>query len=349
LSVATLSFGAACSDAATAPVVSAPSTLDHGTDTSNTSTPVPSPAPTPTPVPTSPSTASGVLLGATLWVDPNSNAKKTADAWRASRPADAAALDKIASQPQARWFGDWNTNIAADVDAATGAISASGAVPVFVAYNIPQRDCGGLSGGNVTSVTQYKQWIAGFASGIGSRRAVVILEPDALANMDCLSAADQQTRLSLLSYAVATFKSLGATAVYLDGGQAGWQSAPTMATRLRAAGVADAAGFFLNVSNFVSDADNIAYGGSLSALIGGKHYVIDSSRNGLGPTADAQWCNPAGRALGRRPTTTTGIAGLDAFLWIKAPGESDGACNGGPDSGVWWPDYAVGLAQRAAY
>jgi len=76
--------------------------------------------------------------------------------------------------------------------------------------------------------------------------------------------------------------------------------------------------------------------------------VIDTSRNGLGPTADNQWCNPAGRALGARPTTATGDPLVDAYLWIKSPGESDGACNGAPAAGVWWADYALGLAQRSA-
>jgi endoglucanase len=311
-------------------------------DTTTTTSPAPAPAPAPT-------TASTVLIGATLYVDPNSNARKTADSWRLSRPADALQMDKIAAQSQARWFGNWNTNIQSDVNDATTRITAAGAVPVFVAYNIPQRDCGGLSGGNSVTVDQYKAWINGFAAGIGSRRAVVILEPDALAAMGCLSSGDQQTRLSLLAFAVAAFKAIGSTAVYLDAGHAGWMSTSTMSTRLRSAGIADAAGFSLNVSNFVTDADNIAYGQSLSALVGGKHFVIDSGRNGLGPSADAQWCNPAGRALGRRPTTNTGVAGLDAFLWIKTPGESDGACNGGPASGTWWADYALGLAQRASY
>lgn len=290
-----------------------------------------------------------MLAGATLWIDPNSLARTTADSWRATRPTDAAQLDKIASQPQAIWFGNWNTDITGDVRSAMNNIGAAGGLPVFVAYNIPQRDCGGLSGGNDVAPAQYKQWISNFAAGIGSSRAVVILEPDALAAMDCLSSTDQETRLSLLAYAVSTFRSLGSTAVYIDAGHADWQSAATMATRLDAAGVADAAGFSLNVSNFVSDADNIAYGRQVSALVGGKHYVIDSSRNGLGPTADAQWCNPTGRALGTRPTTHTGVGGLDAFLWIKHPGESDGACNGGPDAGVWWADYALGLARRAVY
>jgi endoglucanase len=301
---------------------------------------------------TTPSTGStsgafSALVGALLYVDPYSNARKTADAWRLTRPADATQMDKIATQSQARWFGNWNTSIASDIDAAVTTMTAAGAVPVLVAYNIPQRDCGGLSGGNTTTIDQYKTWISAFANGIRARRAVVILEPDALAGMDCLSTADQQTRLSLVAYGVAAFKALGSTAVYLDGGHAHWQSATTIASRLNAAGVADAAGFALNVSNFVTNAANLSFGQQVSPLVGGKHYVIDSSRNGLGPTADNQWCNPAGRALGTRPTTTTGIAGLDAFLWVKAPGESDGACNGGPSAGVFWADYALGLAQRA--
>jgi endoglucanase len=327
-------LAAACSDGTTAPVV-------------NTTTPVDTIV-TP-PSSSSSASSASALAGARLYVDPSSNARRTADQWRATRPADAAQLDKIAVQPQARWFGDWNTNIWADVDAATTAMTSAGAVPVFVAYNIPQRDCGGLSGGNQVSVASYKQWISGFAAGIGARRAAVILEPDALANMDCLSPADQQTRLSLFAYAIAAFKALPATSVYIDAGHAKWQAVSVMASRLTAAGVADAAGFALNVSNFVSDADNIAYGQKLSSLIDGKHFIIDSGRNGLGPTSNNEWCNPTGRALGTRPTTNTGVAGLDAFLWIKTPGESDGACNGAPAAGQWWADYALGLAQRAAF
>ena len=82
--------------------------------------------------------------------------------------------------------------------------------------------------------------------------------------------------------------------------------------------------------------------------MGGKHFVVDTSRNGLGPTPDGQWCNPPGRALGAAPTLETGDPAADAFLWIKRPGESDGACNGGPSAGTWWADYALGLARRAA-
>jgi endoglucanase len=74
---------------------------------------------------------------------------------------------------------------------------------------------------------------------------------------------------------------------------------------------------------------------------------VDTGRNGLGP--HGEWCNPPGRALGERPTTATGHALADAFLWVKSPGESDGPCNGSARSGEWMPEYALGLAQRAAY
>ena len=301
--------------------------------------------PTPPPVIT-PAPTSSLIAGATFWADPYSSAKATADSWRVSRPADAVEMDKIATQGVARWIGNWNTSVQGDVSAMTTTIAAAGALPVFVAYNIPQRDCGGYSGSNLTSAQAYRDWITAFANGIGARRAVVVLEPDALAGMDCLSAADQQTRLDLLKFAVQAFASKGGISVYLDAGHPHWQPAATIAQRLLAAGITQAQGFSLNVSNFYLTSDNVSYGSQVSALVGGRHFVIDTGRNGLGPAADAQWCNPAGRALGIRPTTATGNALVDAFLWIKTPGESDGSCNGAPSAGSWMPEYALGLAQR---
>ena len=158
------------------------------------------------------------IAGAAFWADPWSSAKATADAWRTTRPADALQMDKIATQGTAKWIGNWNTNLQSDVNAATTTITSAGKLPLFVAYNIPQRDCGGFSGSNNTSVQAYRDWITAFANGIGARKAAVILEPDALAAMDCLSPTDQQVRLDLLKYAVQTFAAKGSIAVYLDAG-----------------------------------------------------------------------------------------------------------------------------------
>lgn len=97
-------------------------------------------------------------------------------------------------------------------------------------------------------------------------------------------------------------------------------------------------------------------------------FVIDTSRNGQGPWAapagwvgDAEtWCNPPDRGLGIRPTTDTGHPLVDAYLWIKVPGESDGQCfrgTGGPldpirgiqdpAAGQWFPEQARELIELA--
>ena len=43
-------------------------------------------------------------------------------------------------------------------------------------------------------------------------------------------------------------------------------------------------------------------------------------------------CAAIGAGIGARPTAATGITGVDAFVWIKPPGESDGISQAGvPD------------------
>jgi endoglucanase len=288
------------------------------------------------------------FAGARLYVDPDSRAQRQVEAWRESRPADAAALAKVARQPQADWFvetGDVRVAVADRVRT----ISAAGRLPVLVAYNIPLRDCHGHSAGGARSAKTYRRWASAFAAGLGRQRAVVILEPDALAHLDCLSPRRRRLRLALVAYALRVLTAKPRVAVYVDAGHSGWQPAETMASRLERVGISRARGFSLNVANFRRDSTEIAYGGAISAQIGGKPFVIDTGRNGAGPPSGGEFCNPPGRALGRRPTSRTGRRLVDAYLWIKPPGESDGECNGGPPAGAWWPEFALGLAQRAAW
>ena len=322
------------------------STVVAPTTTVSTTAPTVAPTSTVTTAPTTLSTTAPTTTSINFYVDQTSAAKQAADALRSSNPTNAALLDKIATRSFAKWFGGWNTNVQSDVNNYVSA--AAGATPLLVAYNIPQRDCGGYSAGGTTP-DAYLSWVRSVAAGIGSRSAWVILEPDAVAGLDCLTSTDQTTRLSLLSQAVSILTANTATRVYLDGGNPHWQTPAVMAGRLKAANIAAADGFSTNVSNFFTNADNTSYGQTLSSLIGNKHFVIDTSRSGLGPTADNTWCNPTGRALGSAPTSSTGNALVDAFLWVKVPGESDGTCNGGPSAGAWWTDYALGLAQRAAF
>jgi endoglucanase len=232
----------------------------------------------------------------------------------------------------------------------------SGSLPVFVLYNLPFRDCGLYSKGGAGSIAGYHKWIDAVASGIGSRRAVVVLEPDGLPQMtDCLDAHRRDERIAMVAYAIDKLGSLEGTAVYVDAGHSAWVPATEMASRLRAAGIERAAGFSLNVSNYQPTGDLLAYGREISALVGGKHFIIDTGRNGNGaptgfaPKDERNWCNPDGRALGRPPTNNTGDPLCDAFYWIEPPGESDGTCNKGPAAGVFWLDKALEMARNAKW
>jgi endoglucanase len=285
------------------------------------------------------------FAGARLYVDPESPAQDLVTQWASTRPADAALMAKIANESKAEWLIDWNANVRPFVDDRTRIITAAGALPVFVAYRIPNRNC--RSGNGAASPDAYRAWMREIGAGIGTRKAVVILEPDALAGLDCLSTMDQATRLALLQDAVLTLKAHPNIAVYIDAGTSAWQPVATTVGRLNHAGIATADGFALNIANFQTNASTITFGDAISAATGGKHYVFDTSRNGRGALI-GEWCNPAWRGLGTAPTTNTGRATVDAVLWIKSPGESDGTCGGGPASGQWWTDYALGLANRAA-
>lgn len=288
------------------------------------------------------------LAALPLYVEPGGPARAQANAWRRARPGDAGLIDSIAQQPQSLWLGDWRYDVRAEAARRVAAGRATGTVPVIVAYNLPNRDCGQHSSGGAAGAAQYRRWIDGLATGIGAAPAIVVLEPDGLAGLGCLSAAQRRERMTLLTEAVDRLSHLPATAVYIDAGNPGWIPAGVMARRLRAVGVSGARGFAVNVSGFETTRRALVFGRAISRRTSGAHFVVDTSRNGLGPLSRPQWCNPPGRALGERPTTETGDPRADAFLWIKRPGESDGTCNGGPPAGTWWPEYALGLAQRAA-
>lgn len=381
---------------------------------------------------------------------------------------EAAGIAKMLATPQAVWF-DGTTpqgttqspqQATLEARAVMAAAAVEQAVPVIVIYDIPGRDCNQYSAGGALTSAQYEQYVGAVAAGIGGGKAVVILEPDALGNLpsDCLvndkalNATNypftDQERISELDRAVQTLEADPGARVYLDGTHSAWQNVGRIAQRLVEAGVQQAQGFFLNVSNYQYTANNIAYGTWISDCIGfaelggaidasksevvagtyvsevsafsacpdqywnggppgtviarlegaaysgvalspygvwsatssapdlnisgedaryasdlgstaaTTHFVIDTSRNGNGPNpmagyaaapydqpanvvstlASGSWCNPPGAGLGLEPTADTGLPLVDAFLWVKIPGESDGQCDSAGGVRGW--DYA---------
>lgn len=290
------------------------------------------------------------LAGIRLYVDPGGHAvSDRADLERSGNHAAAAKLAAIADHPTARWL----TGAADDPQVAAQIVQAAasqGTVPVFVLYNLPQRDAGtGHSAGGAGNAAAYTAWADRIAHVLDSHHAIVIVEPDGLAAVadHRLSGDAAAERLATLRKTVTTLAANPDLFVYLDAGNPGWTSPKDMAALLEAAGVGKARGISVNVANFYTDQDSARYGNAITAVTGRTGVIVDSSRNGSGPapTDSLSWCNPPGRALGRTPAIAPDDAPVQAWLWIKQPGDSDGTCHPGePPAGQWWREYALGLA-----
>ncbi|KLL09818.1 glycoside hydrolase family 6 protein [Protofrankia coriariae] len=291
----------------------------------------------------------GPVPRAPFLVDPNSQPAQVAR----QNPAAGTAAATIATRPLAYPVGDWlGDSVQAQVAARAAEAERTGSTAVFMVYAIPHRDVSaGFSAGGLPDAGSYRAFTRKVAAGIGHRNAVIVLEPDSLAQLDHLGHAEQEERYQLLNDAVDVYGGLSGTSVYLDGANCGWTDAPVIADRLERAGVQRARGFAVNVSNYYHTQDEVARADVISGLTGGSHFVVDTSRNGRGPASgdlkDA-WCNPPGRGLGITPTTDTGNPRADAFLWIKVPGASDGECGrNNPSAGTWWPAQADELVRNA--
>ncbi|KAL7273827.1 hypothetical protein RUND412_003293 [Rhizina undulata] len=230
-------------------------------------------------------------------------------------------------------------------------------------------------------------------------KVVLVIEPDSLANLvtnlsvtKCANAYD--TYIELTIYAVEQL-ALPNVTMYLDGGHSGWLGWPaniTPAAALYAQIYTSAGspsqlrGLVTNVSNYNGwsldscpsytspnvNCDEKKYINAIQPLLTSNgwpdaHFIIDTGRNGVQPTsqtAQGDWCNVINTGFGVRPTTDTGDALADAFVWVKPGGESDGTSNTtstrydahcgysdalqpAPEAGTWFQAYFVQLLTNA--
>jgi cellulose 1,4-beta-cellobiosidase len=226
----------------------------------------------------------------------------------------------------------------------------------------------------------------------------VILEPDSLGNLATNMSIPkcQQAKTVYkngIVYAIKSFN-LPNVSVYLDAAHAGWlgwddnraKIAKVFKTVLNEAGGPQMIrGFALNTSNYthLSNRDGAALEptnpcpneltyakmlGEMLAMYGFKDhaFIIDTSRNGKGGirTNWGNWCNVHGAGLGERPRADP-APGIDAYYWVKPPGESDGssdaqgprfdvmcagpdAAKGAPQAGKWFEAYFMDLVHNAS-
>ncbi|KAG5998514.1 Exoglucanase 2 [Claviceps lovelessii] len=256
-----------------------------------------------------------------------------------------------------------------------------------------------VADGGVAKYKKYIDAIRKIVLAYADVRIFLVIEPDSLANMvtnlhveKCAHA--KSAYLEGVGYALRQLN-LPNVAMYLDAGNAGWLGWPANqvpAAKLFAKVYKNAAcphslrGLVTNVANF--DAWDIAspppytkgndiydeklYIHALSPLLelhgwAGARFITDQGRSGRQPTGQrawGDWCNPKGTGFGRRPSADTGDALLDAFVWVKPGGESDGtsdksavrydfhcgfadALRPAPEAGSWFQAYFVQLLKNA--
>jgi endoglucanase len=270
---------------------------------------------------------------------------------RRGRTAEAKKVLRLAETPQFKWFGMWEQPV---IGKLRGMFETAGdQVPLLVVFGDDHKCNGNRTGGGPTGDARYRRWIDQVARGIGDNEVVIAFEPDSLGLVDCLIPSRRQARYRTLGYGVRELSKLPNATVYIEAGASDWMTPGEAARKLKAVGVGRVRGFMLNSTHMTTNAANIRHGLKISRLLGGKHFIVNTSHNGNGPLYRAGhtiWCNPPNAAAGTLPTTRTGNGKVDAFLWVERPGYSNGACNGGPAKvGAWWEKRAIQMVERAKW
>ncbi|HET9060840.1 MAG TPA: glycoside hydrolase family 6 protein [Acidimicrobiales bacterium] len=239
--------------------------------------------------PTAPTPTAGRTLGPDtkffVPAPPDGSVAQIAGLVKSGDLTDAAKIARMVTTPQAVWFNGTTKSgapqnpgqIVESVRLTMLEARAEHSVPVLVVYNIPGRDCSQYSSGGAATDAAYQQWMTGFARGLGQGKAVVLVEPDALANLpsDCPAGAyanetnppTDASRIADISFDVNLLENDPNASVYLDAGHSAWHSVGDMASRLVQAGVQKAQGFFLNVSNYQYTQNEVDYGTWISDCI----------------------------------------------------------------------------------
>jgi endoglucanase len=273
-------------------------------------------------------------------------------------------LERIASQPEPQRFSSfafgggpgaaWDMaikifchNMKADPQS----------IPIITTYFLHPdigRDC---SPGHLNAVRpKFQRSINEMVAATARHPAVYLLELDATGSSTCFARHhDFGQYLVMYRYEVRKVSALPHTVVYVEAGYSDSDTPRYTAHALRRLGLRGVRGFFTNDTHENWTIREIRWAMKVSRQVHGAHFIVNTGENGRGPKKNPHpvtqgtndLCNPPNRGIGPLPTTHTGFARVDAFLWTIVPGESDGHCNGAPNNGTYWPAYGIRMAARA--
>lgn len=270
---------------------------------------------------------------------------------KATYPETAFALSELEKHSIATWYSDRNGDYSATLSQLVAKCSESSRLSLVV-YGIPNKDCEtgySSSGGTVKDSTDYLAFLNTLTSTVGDRKALYVLEPDAVGLLakegGCGEAAGYRDNLKT---AIKELSGNPNAEIYLDIGYWMLQWPDNLSRvalvfkELATAGTIK--GVTINTSNYRSNAELSTLCSNFQEAVGSTayHCIVDTSRNYNEPSS-TEWCNVRSAGIGHPPTSETGYSNLDYFMWIKPPGESDGACSDGSHTSEAMQGPAAGL------
>lgn len=229
-----------------------------------------------------------------------------------------------------------------------------GAVPVISTYFLYQAGYCESAATIRAHRRTFQRQVNEMITGIGRHPVVLLLEIDGIGASSCevpLGGLREWERN--IRYEVDRAATLPHAVVYVEAGYSDAEPAGYAARVLNAVDVRRIRGFFTNDTHMNWASHEAAWGRQVSRLTGGAHFIVNTAQDGQGPLLNPHpvrqgienLCNPPGRGLGRRTSTSSPFPRVDALMWTHVPGNSSG-CGGGPP-GVFWPARAIDLASRA--
>jgi endoglucanase len=277
-------------------------------------------------------------------------------AYASARGRRKALLGSLALKPRALFTGSWTgssriRDVAAEVVQDTQQGNPN-VLTQFGTFELSPWE-GAWSGQGQWNVAGSERWYTELAAGIGTSRALVILQID----LPFAAKTPNQQPETIDAYGTKVLSADPHTTVYIDAGAVGWLSPSEQGALLISNGIRHARGFSVNDTQYGSTSQELEYGAQIVAYLNrhgatGKHFLVNTAQNGQpylagqvsGPSNDTPRCASRTQTLCQRtgipPTTdvtnprwhlsaadaTIARRDVDGYVWASQPWD----VNGGP-------------------